>query len=478
MEEITVNEIRKNKGEVNMKGETCWSYAPYTPPLFDSGDIYICRIAPAETSVTVQWLGENETVYTVAHSRRGMNQWTRTEVTGTSVTLTGLDGNAEYEIRVSADGKHSRTRLVKTGFVPGDAVINYLHPEDDCYKFSGQYLCSPSMVRHPDGHLLASMDVFKGGGPQNLSLIFRSDDDGATWNYVCELFPCFWGRLFIHRGELYMLSCSTEYGDLLIGKSTDGGNTFSKPVCLLRGTGNQKEKGIHKNPQKMLEYKGRLWTTMEWGSWGTGTHAAMCASVPADSDLMDPANWSFTDPAPYDPTWEGVAEGPSAGCIEGCMVLAPDGEIYNVMRYQMGGCKPDYGMAIVMKPDTDNPEKRLDFARAIQFPGNHSKFEIHRDEVTGKYLSMVSYLCETHPTGRNYLALIASDDMIHWEKVSDLLNYSHLPEKDVGFQYVTFLIEGDDLIYDSRTAFNGAHNFHDANYATFHRVKNFRKLLT
>ena len=91
---------------------------------------------------------------------------------------------------------------------------------------------------------------------------------------------------------------------------------------------------------------------------------------------------------------------------------------------------------------------------------------------------MVSYLCETHPTGRNYLALIASDDMIHWEKVSDLLNYSHLPEKDVGFQYVTFLIEGDDLIYDSRTAFNGAHNFHDANYATFHRVKNFRNLLT
>ena len=460
-----------------MKPETKWSYSPYTPPLFDAGDIYICRIAPGKTSAVIEWLGDENAAYTVHWTKRGENGWRDTSVTGTSVTLTDLEDETEYEVQVARGTEKSRVRLIKTGFVPGDAVINYLHPEDGAYRFSGQYLCSPSMVRHPDGHLLASMDVFKGAAPQNLTLIFRSDDDGATWKYVCELFPCFWGRMFIHKGELYMLSCSTEYGDLLIGKSTDGGKTFSKPVCLLRGTGNQKEKGIHKNPQKMLEHNGRLWTTLEWGSWATGTHAAMCASVPRDADLLDPANWLFTDPAPYDPTWEGVAVGPSAGCIEGCMVLAPDGEIYNVMRYQMGGCVPDYGRAIVMKPDGTDPEKRLEFARCIEFPGNHSKFEIHYDEVSGKYLSMVSYLCESHPSGRNWLALIASDDLWHWEKVCDLLNYSHLPEKDVGFQYVTFLIEGDDLIYDSRTAWGGAHNFHDANYATFHRVKNFREML-
>ena len=37
--------------------------------------------------------------------------------------------------------------------------------------------------------------------------------------------------------------------------------------------------------------------------------------------------------------------------------------------------------------------------------------------------------------------------------------------------------EGDDLVYLCRTALNGAHNYHDANYSTFHRLSHFRDLL-
>ena len=45
------------------------------------------------------------------------------------------------------------------------------------------------------------------------------------------------------------------------------------------------------------------------------------------------------------------------------------------------------------------------------------------------------------------------------------------PEK-IGFQYPVFLFEGDDtLLVLSRTAYNDAHTFHDANYQTFYRVK-------
>ncbi|MBE6762720.1 MAG: exo-alpha-sialidase, partial [Ruminococcaceae bacterium] len=47
----------------------------------------------------------------------------------------------------------------------------------------------------------------------------------------------------------------------------------------------------------------------------------------------------------------------------------------------------------------------------------------------------------------------------------------------IGFQYVDFEIEGDDIIYLCRTAMNNAHNYHDANYSTFHRIKNFRDLI-
>jgi hypothetical protein len=43
---------------------------------------------------------------------------------------------------------------------------------------------------------------------------------------------------------------------------------------------------------------------------------------------------------------------------------------------------------------------------------------------------------------------------------------------------VDWLCDGDNIIAVCRTAYDdgqgGAHNFHDANYLTFHRVENFR----
>ena len=95
--------------------------------------------------------------------------------------------------------------------------------------------------------MLASMNLFANKHPQNLTLIFRSDDNGKSRHYISELMQCFWGKLFLHKGELYMLACPTEYGDLLIGKSTDGGRTFFSPVTLLRGSnGKNGNSGIQK----------------------------------------------------------------------------------------------------------------------------------------------------------------------------------------------------------------------------------------
>ena len=100
-----------------------------------------------------------------------------------------------------------------------------------------------------------------------------------------------------------------------------------------------------------------------------------------------------------------------------------------------------------------------------------------RCEVSGYYVSLVSYLCESHKTGRNWLALIASRDLEHWVHVKDIFDCRDLPEKDVGFQYIAYLIEGDDILFLSRTAFNHAANFHDANYSVFSRIRDFRKML-
>lgn len=67
-----------------------------------------------------------------------------------------------------------------------------------------------------------------------------------SFEYLAELFPCFWGKLFLDGGKLYMLGVSREYGDLLIGRSEDGGRNWGMPTVLFRGSGFAKECGIHR----------------------------------------------------------------------------------------------------------------------------------------------------------------------------------------------------------------------------------------
>jgi hypothetical protein len=69
-----------------------------------------------------------------------------------------------------------------------------------------------------------------------------------------------------------------------------------------------------------------------------------------------------------------------------------------------------------------------------------------------------------------------------WLVHTDVLNYQDngWGEDDlkVGFQYVDWFFDGEDIIFVSRTALNGAYNFHNANYMTFHTLENFRSFLT
>lgn len=464
-----------------MKGYNLWSYAPYKPLLTDVGDIYICRVAPYEGGIHFEWLSEKGEKYSIFCRKRDNGDYALCgETDKGEFDITGLENHIDYEFYVRSAEKKSRVRLARTGEAVG-TVVNYLHPDDTAYAFSGRYLCSPSLVRHPDGFLLASMDVFAGSHPQNLTLIFRSDDDGATWHYVSELMPCFWGKMFIHNGELYMLSCSTEYGDLLIGKSTDGGKTFCAPITLLRGSNGKKgNDGVHKNPQNIVVFNGRIYNTLEWGTWANPEycHAAMVMSCDVDDDLLNPENWHFSAPLKYDPSWRGTVDGVARGTIEGTLCVAPDGSLCNVMRYNIISGTPPYGLVLAYRVNTDDPDAPLEYSHSIKMPCNNSKFMIKYDAVSHKYFSVVTRIdCEERIFRRNLLSLMCSNDMENWELVCDLIDKRDEDIEKVGFQYVDFEIEGDDIIYLCRTAYNNAAGFHDSNYSTFHRLKNFRNLL-
>ena len=458
-----------------MKGQNQWSYAPYRPFLWNVGDIYICRIAPSATAIHFEWLSAEENSYEIFCRKRGDETFASVgKTTSLEYDITDLEADTDYEFFVISGIKKSRVRLARCADAVG-TVVNYLHPDDTCYSFSGRALCSPSLVRHPDGFLLASMDVFAGEHPQNLSLIFRSDDEGKTWHYVSELMPCFWGKMFIHKGELYMLSVSTEYGDLLIGKSSDGGKTFSAPVSLLRGANGKKGySGVHKNPQNVVYYNGKIYNTLEWGSWlDKGYyHGAMVMSCDENADLLDPENWHFTPPVVHDLNWNGAAPDGKAGNIEGTLVVAPDGKLYNYMRYQT-----QLEKKILVFSVPNDPDAPIEYSHPVAFDGNLSKFMIKFDDVSGRYFSIISRRIDEPKTARNLLSLVSSANLSDWELVCDLIDRRNDDPKMVGFQYVDFEIEGDDIIYLCRTAMNNAKNYHDANYSTFHRIENFRSLL-
>ena len=127
---------------------------------------------------------------------------------------------------------------------------------------------SPSIVILKGGAYVATHDLFGPGSTQNTSAVtrvFRSEDRGRTWRQTAEFSDQFWSNLFVHRGRLYLMGCTYEYGRPVIRSSRDGGRTWSAPSAL------SEEAGCHTAPVPVAEWKGRIWRTYEWhppGPWG------------------------------------------------------------------------------------------------------------------------------------------------------------------------------------------------------------------
>ena len=444
---------------------------------FKSG-LGIVRLAPADQSVTIEyWNPENIpaiTVTVMAGESRCREISLEAQTVGT-ITLYELDNNVDYTVFLEGCGVRSPERLFRCGYVPG-TVINYIHPEDYTYNLSGRSPATPCILRLNSGTLLASHDVFWLDGGQNLSLVFASEDNGQSWHYRSLVFPCFWGKLFLHRGKLYIMGISTEYGALQIFCSEDEGRTWSEP-CQILAAGDKFVGGPHKSAMPIVECAGRLWTGIDYGSWTIGGHKSGAVSISVDADLMDSKNWTATGFLPYDPQWEGTVQGKSGGLLEGNMIVGPDGELYNLLRYQTNGCVPNVGKAILLHYQKDAPAAMPEFYKVVDFYGNLSKFTVLDHKESQTYYALVNRVISPNIGQRNCLSLVASKDLVHWELRRDVLNYQdngwHEDHTKAAFQYVDFIYDDKDILFVSRTALNGAFSFHNANYLTFHRLQNF-----
>lgn len=467
-----------------MIGYSGFAYSPYYPLNEQSfrDCPYIASIRPFDGGVEVELVncltdGSNNLLLT---SPGG--ELTEYLVTENRIYIDGLKNNETYQVVIIDKQnplRRSKPRLVKPGVAIGN-VVNYLHPQDTCFEFSGNSLCSPGIVKLPSGSFLVSMDIYRCRWGQNLTIIFRSDDGGKSWYYVVDLFPCFWGKLFLHRGELYMLALTTEYGDVIIAKSKDNGQSWTDFIRLFPGSGNRDCGGPHKAPLNILPFGGRLWTSLDFGTWERDGHQSGVLSISEDADLLDPKAWVYSKLLRYDPEWIGAAMGDSKGCLEGNMILMPNGTLCNLLRYQIQLCTPSHDRAVLLRVDLNCPDNPCEFDQIIDFPGGLSKFSVLYDNVTRMYLAVVNIVKNPdRPMSRTALALTCSKDAVHWNIAMEIMDYSLADSNGdkIGVQYPDALIDGDDLVWVQRTAINGSLNFHDSNYITFHRIRNFRQRL-
>lgn len=346
--------------------------------------------------------------------------------------------------------------------LPPGVVVDH-HPSS-----THQYIGSPSIAILPNGDYVSSHDFFGKGSTQSssaVSRVFRSTDRGNTWVQSAEFTDQFWSNLFVHRGQLYLMGTTYEYGRVVIRRSTDNGATWSEPSYLTEDI------GYHTAPVPIVENEGRLWRGMEFhppGKWGF--FEALVMSAPVDANLMDGASWRMTERKPYP-----KSEAPEGDhWLEGNVVADRKGALLLLLRVA------NIEKAAVVRVQGD----KLAFERLIPFPGGSKKFTIRYDGKSKRYWTLSNPALPqfersaTDPASvRNTLVLMSSKDLRKWKVERTVLSHPD-PEKHA-FQYVDWQFDGNDLVVASRTAFDdqygGVPRAHDANYLTFHRVENFRR---
>ncbi len=368
--------------------------------------------------------------------------------------------------------------------VPGKALAH--SPQSQ-----GINLGSPSIVVLPDGTYVASHDLFGRNWKEKkgtTSLVYHSIDKGVTWRCVARVNNQNWSSLFWHNEALYLVGSGYPKCGFSVRKSIDKGVTWTEAKDEKSGL--IVKHNISSSPMPVLVTGGRVFTTHE----GTGAkpkprgwahQTSFILSAPADSDLLDASNWTKSNEVIIP---NEMAVSAHVGWLEGNPVQCKSsGKIFNILRTH--GVTDE--IAAFYEISSDGKKVTLDtYDMFIRMPGACKKFYIVYDEKSGMHYALSNWTMERDrgrvtncphkikaERTRNTLALSRSKNLMDWEMFSIILHDEDIDHS--GFQYPTAVIEGDDLLILSRTAFfdgkEKAEHQHNSNFITFHRVKNFRE---
>lgn len=353
------------------------------------------------------------------------------------------------------------------------------------------YVGSPSLVRLDDGSILVSHDYFGPNRPRddrgrsNRTSVYRSEDNGSTWQHQTDIDGIYWATLFLHKGDAYLLGTSAANASIAIIKSTDQGLTWTTAVdgttglLFAEGTNGQAPR-YHCAPTPVLEHNGRLYKAFENIEDNTlpgfRGHKAFMISIDADDDLLVASNWTKSNELAFDGGWDPPGSNQTTGWLEGNAVVDTDGQVWDLLRVNS---TPFHSRSAMIKITANGQTASFTPDDFIQFPGGQCKFVIRQDPQTGIYWAMLN-ATPTNAVQRNILELHASRNLKDWYFAKTLMiDDQGLSEEEsiqlTGFQYPDWQFDGEHLIYLSRTAYGpGVPRAHDSNRITFGRVVNYR----
>jgi len=359
------------------------------------------------------------------------------------------------------------------------------------------YVEGPGLVRLDDASLIAVVPVVPRQAwsdarrvEHSAAHILRSNDSGKTWQPLADL-PYYSAVPWVHGGALYLFANKggTKFrnDDLLLLRSSDGGKTWSEPVTLFEGHFWNCHTGM------AVRDKHLYWAVDDLSLGAKRGPRAVAGDLSAD--LMDPRAWRMSEPVPF-PGVPDALTNPKLAALTS-QYLEPN--VLNVrgrLRV-LATVKPKRqstaGLCAVLDLD-DGGKLDLKFTQYHPMPGGQLKFCVLWDEVSqvfwatanlvvdsqgafewwaaGEKRGNVRYSSGLGGNDRRFLMLLYGVDGLNWFQAGCVAQAGKISQS---FMYARPVIDGDDLAIIARSSIN-APNQHDADYATFHRVRDFRRL--
>ncbi len=393
------------------------------------------------------------------------------------------------------------------------------------------YCYTPGICRLPSGRLVVTCDLGGKGmaGVASIGRIFVSDDHGISWRKTGE-FPMEHARPFEAGGRIYILG---QRGDLGILCSADGGETWSETIWFTKG------QRWHQSACNVWYAKGNVYLVMERNvpradgrefGWNPVMKAPVLMRAKVTDDLMRKESWTFAESFPFyeifggnvDPEFdfmglpwykaftafgkERPADKPKSyptGWLETNVVQImdpnhvwydPSGCTFHLfMRANTGGAGYAALAKVVEQPDgtmKTDLEKAPSGVRMlfVPFPGGQMRFHVLWDDKTRLYWLLSTQATDTMcrhdrlPKGRyslpynerQRLQLSFSRNMVDWCFAGLVAAGKSVLESR---HYAAMAIDGEDLVLVSRSGDEQAHNPHNTDMVTFHRIREFRSLV-